>query len=74
MGRRPNPIRLHRYGELIPEYPDGLRASELAQLLGVPRSTVLRDLPALEEAGILLMEDEQGRLSLFRLIPDESDW
>ncbi|MCX7681374.1 MAG: helix-turn-helix domain-containing protein [Anaerolineae bacterium] len=71
MGRRPDADRLQRYGELIPEYPDGLRASQLARLLGVPRSTVMRDLPALEEEGILLMEDEQGRLSLFRIIPDE---
>lgn len=74
MGRKPDPSRLQRYEELIPEYPEGLKASQLARLLGVPRSTVIRDLPALEEAGILLMEDEQGRLSLFRLIPDESDW
>lgn len=66
MGRRPNPARLRKYEELIPEYPAGLRAGQLARLLGVPRSTVLRDLPALEEQGTLLMEDERGRLSLFR--------
>jgi len=32
----------------------------------VPRSTVLRDLPALEDQGTLLIEDERGLLSLFR--------
>jgi len=32
----------------------------------VPRSTVQRDLPALEEGGVLLIEDERGLLSLFR--------
>ncbi len=66
MGRRPNPERLEQYEELIPEYPGKLRPAQLARLLGVPRSTVLRDLPALEEQGTLLMEDERGLLSLFR--------
>ncbi|HBY97495.1 MAG TPA: hypothetical protein DEP84_26735 [Chloroflexi bacterium] len=44
----------------------GLRPSDLAAALGVERSTVLRRLPALEEAGILLAEDERGGLWLFR--------
>jgi DNA-binding IclR family transcriptional regulator len=66
MGRRPDPQRIEQYEELIPEYPAGVRPSQLARLLGVPRSTVLRDLPALEEEGTLLMEDERGLLSLFR--------
>ena len=66
MGRRPDQGRLERYEELIPEYPEGIRPGWLARLLGVPRSTVQRDLPALEEQGTLLMEDERGALSLFR--------
>jgi predicted ArsR family transcriptional regulator len=66
MGRRPNPDRLDRYEDLIAEYPGGVRASRLANRLGVPRSTVIRDLPALEERGTLLSEDERGLLSLFR--------
>ena len=37
-------------------------AAQLAAQLGVPTSTVTRRLPSLEEAGILLYEDEQGRL------------
>ncbi len=40
----------------------GITPGELARLLGVPRSTVTRRLPSLEEAGILLYEDEGGRL------------
>lgn len=40
----------------------GLTPSQLARLLGVPTSTVTRRLPSLEEAGILLYEDEGGRL------------
>jgi len=66
MGRRPDQGRLDRYEELIPEYPGAIRASRLARALGVPRSTVQRDLPALEEQGTLLMEDQRGLLSLFR--------
>jgi len=66
MGRRPAPQRIEQYEELIPEYPEGVRPSQLARLLGVPRSTVLRDLPALEDQGTLLIEDERGLLSLFR--------
>jgi DNA-binding IclR family transcriptional regulator len=37
----------------------------LARKMGMPRSTVKRDLPALEKAGILLAEDRRGRLALF---------
>ena len=51
--------------ELIERYP-GIRPSELARMLGVNRSTVMRRLPSLEEAGILLVEDERGGLSIFR--------
>lgn len=50
--------------QLIEAQPE-IRISELAAQLGVERSTVLRRLPALEEAGILLSEDHKGRLALF---------
>jgi Mn-dependent DtxR family transcriptional regulator len=66
MGRRPSERRLEQYEELVPPYPGRIRASQLARLLGVPRSTVQRDLPELEERGTLLMEDRRGFLSLFR--------
>jgi DeoR/GlpR family transcriptional regulator of sugar metabolism len=66
VGRRPDQGRLDRYEELVPEYPGQVRPSQLARLLAVPRSTVQRDLPALEEQGTLLIEDERGLLSLFR--------
>lgn len=46
---------------IIAQQP-GLTAGELARALGVPTSTVTRRLPSLEEAGILLYEDEAGRL------------
>ena len=66
MGRRPNQGRLDKYEEVIPEYPDTIRQSQIAQFLQVPRSTVQRDLPSLEDQGTLLIEDDRGLLSLFR--------
>jgi DNA-binding IclR family transcriptional regulator len=56
--------RLEQMAEVIEQRP-GISQSELARQLGIPRSTVKRDLPTLEQVGILLTEDEQGRLSLF---------
>jgi len=50
--------------ELIQQHP-GVRPAELARMLGVSRSTVLRRLPGLEEAGYLLYEDRSGGLWLF---------
>lgn len=46
---------------ILTEEP-GLSAREVARRLGVAPSTVTRALPSLEEAGILLSEDENGRL------------
>ncbi len=66
MGRKPNQERLDSYERIIPEYPRAVRPSQVARTLGVHRSTVLRDLPALEQQGTLLMEDQWGWLSLFR--------
>lgn len=56
--------RLEQYEELLRE--GDLSQAQLAQRLGVPRSTVLRDLVDLEERGIQLEESEDGRLRLFR--------
>jgi DNA-binding IclR family transcriptional regulator len=47
--------------ELIRRHP-GIRPAELARLLNIPRSTVLRRLPSMEEAGFLLYEDRTGGL------------
>ncbi|MBS1968290.1 MAG: helix-turn-helix domain-containing protein [Chloroflexi bacterium SZAS-1] len=56
--------RLDEEIQLLEE--EELSPAQLADRLGVPRSTVLRDLPALEERGFLLQEDENGRLALSR--------
>ena len=47
--------------ELIQAHP-GIRPAELARMLGVSRSTVIRRLPSMEEAGYLLYEDRRGGL------------
>jgi len=47
--------------QIIQQRP-GMRPAELARMLGVSRSTVLRRLPSLEEAGYLLYEDRSGGL------------
>jgi len=65
-GRTANPDRLAQYPILIVKYPEGARPGQLARELEAPRSTVMRDLPALEEGGVLLVEDARGRLSLFK--------
>ena len=52
---------------IIRENP-GISPAELARLLDVSRSTVLRRLPSLEEAGYLYSEDDQGRLYPFKRV------
>lgn len=60
--------RLEQTADLLAQQE--LSVAEVAQRLGVQRSTVLRDLPLLEAQGILLQEDERGKLRLFRRLPD----
>ncbi len=50
--------------QVIQEHP-GISAAELARELEVERSTIMRRLPSLEEAGYLYYEDEEGRLWSF---------
>lgn len=56
--------RLAQYQELLRE--EALTPAQLAARLGVPRVTVLRDLPELDAHGVKLDEDAHGRLRLFR--------
>ncbi len=65
-GSKQNKVdRLSRIVEILQRAPQGISQAEIASLLGVPRSTITRDLPILEERGILLQEAE-GKLSIFR--------
>lgn len=56
--------RLTRLANYL-ESTDEVTQSELARYLNVPRSTIHKDLVSLEESGILLAENDNGRLSLF---------
>jgi len=61
MARKTSNQRVERIAQAVQSNP-GKRAGYIAQKLGLPRSSVTRALPALEEAGILLSEDGHGRL------------
>jgi DNA-binding IclR family transcriptional regulator len=58
--------RLARMANVVERHPNGISQSELARRVGAPRCTIKRDLPTLEQAGVLLSEDERGWLFLFR--------
>jgi DNA-binding IclR family transcriptional regulator len=58
--------RLDKIVGLLERNPGGLSQSEIARRVRAERSTVHRDLAALEKRGVLLAEDDRGRVSLFR--------
>ena len=58
--------RLEKIVDLLEHNPGGLSQSEIAKRVSTERSTVHRDLAALEKRGVLLAEDDRGRVSLFR--------
>jgi predicted transcriptional regulator len=51
--------------ELLRANPKGLTESEIAFYLNLERQTVNKNIPNLDETGILLWEDETGRLGIF---------
>jgi DNA-binding IclR family transcriptional regulator len=61
MGRKHQPKDLDLLYDAVDRYP-GSRPGALARLLGWVRSQVWRALPAMEENGYLLSEDERGGL------------
>jgi predicted DNA-binding transcriptional regulator YafY len=56
--------RLAQYETLLRQ--EALTQAQLAMRLGVPRSTVSRDLLDLHAAGVPIEEDERGRLRISR--------
>ena len=46
----------------------GIKANNVAQKLGIPTSSVTRALPALDEEGMLLSEDQKGGLWPWRRV------
>ncbi len=59
--RKASEQRLDAIWSTVAQNP-GSSPGQVAQRLGVPRSSVLRALPAMEDAGLLLSEDRKGRL------------
>ena len=57
--------RLCRITRLLEQANRPLTQAELAQRVGVRRSTIYKDLAVLEEKGVLLAEDDAGKLSFF---------
>lgn len=59
--------RLLRIGRILQQAGDGLTQAELARKANVNRSTINKDLAVLQEkTGILVWEDEDGRLHWFQ--------
>lgn len=65
MARKQSQERLENIYNTVKENP-GQRSGWIARLLGLERSEVTRALPALEEQGYLVSEDERGRLWPFK--------
>ena len=61
MARKHQIARLERIYRTIAQHP-GERPAQIARRLGEPRSQITRALPALDEHGYLLWEDEKGGL------------
>ena len=70
MARTPNTTRFEQIYVTIEGNP-GKKAGWIARLLRLNRSEITRALPAMEERGFLLAEDEKGGLWPFRT--DKSD-
>lgn len=65
MARPASDEKLESIYEKAEEYP-GEKPGFLARLLGLHRSEITRSLPALEEKGLFLSEDDEGGLWPFR--------
>jgi predicted DNA-binding transcriptional regulator YafY len=62
-GAIPKSQRLVRLERQLARSPEGVRITDLAELLGVYRSTVYRDIEALEQTGLPIWQEE-GRVGL----------
>lgn len=58
--------RLLQIERVLLAHPEGLTQAELARRCGVHRSTIFRNLRDLEEAGVPLWEDDNGRIGINR--------
>ena len=65
MARKHAPNRFENIYDAVKENP-GKNPSLIAQILGLARSTITRSLPAMEDEGYLLSEDDEGKLWTFK--------
>jgi DNA-binding IclR family transcriptional regulator len=65
MARTANHDRAEQIYRTIEKYP-GNKAGLIARLLGLNRSEVTRSLPALQDKGLLVCEDDEGGLWAFK--------
>ena len=65
MARQPQDKKLESIYNKVMEHP-GEKPGSIARLLGLNRSEVTRALPALEDRGMYISEDERGGLWPFR--------
>lgn len=56
--------RLAQLVDIVAQATDGITQAALARALGVTRGAINKDLGILHDQGVLLAEDEQGKLSL----------
>lgn len=61
MARKHETKKLEEIYEKVEQNP-GKKAGFIARLLGLDRSEVTRSLPALEDKGLLVYEDDEGGL------------
>jgi Mn-dependent DtxR family transcriptional regulator len=59
--RRAGKKRLEAIWQTVEDEP-GIQAGKVAKKLGISRSSVTRALPAMDGEGLLLSEDQKGRL------------
>ena len=66
MARKPQDKTIESIYNKVEQHP-GEKPGFIARLLGLNRSDVTRMLPALEDRGLYLTEDEEGRLWPFHM-------
>lgn len=64
MARKPDDLRLETIAQTIRDNPNR-KPGWIARLLGLDNKTVMRALTQLEDRGMLLVEDDRGRVSAF---------
>ena len=65
MARRTDDNRIKEIASYIERHP-GIKPAEIARVLEVPRSSITRALPSLEDTCYLVSEDRRGGLWPFR--------